>query len=135
MNKFVKDRSNERGGAGVKMLVVGTILVLAAYAAFSYIPTAYDGQSLKQEMDTAVVQGMAVMPGVSPTDNVKNRILKAAVNNNVPPNPFVEVKMVNGILQARVYYVKELSLLPFGLWKHQYQFDYTAVPAGFLLKQ
>ena len=135
MNKSAENRRNERGSAGVKFLIVAVVLILIGHAAYNYIPTAYEGQNFKQEMQTAVVQGSAVVQGVSPIDTTKIRILKAAANNNLPPNPFVEVKQNNGVLQARVYYVKDVSILPFGIWKYQYQFDYTATPTGFLFKQ
>ena len=135
MKKISDNRRAERGGAGVKLLAVGVFLFLAAHAGFNYIPTAYDGQNFKQDMETAVLQGSAVTGNISIPDNVKIRIQRAAANDNVPPNPYIEVKMVNGVVQARVYYTKMVSLLPFGLYDYQYQFDHTATPAGFLFKQ
>ncbi len=134
MNKITVNRQDERGGAGVKMLIAGLILFLIGFAASNYIPTAYEAQNFKQDMQTAVVQGSAVVQGVSPIETTKVRILKAVANNNIPPNPYIEVKQDKNGLQARVYYVKEVPIIPFGIYNYQYQFDHTATPTGFLFK-
>ena len=135
MNNFKEKRINERGGAGIKMLIVGVILFLIGFASYNYIPTAYDAQNFKQDMQSAVLQASAVTQGVSPIDSTKLRILKAVTNNNIPPNPYIEVKQDKNGLQARVYYIKKVPIIPFGIYNYQYQFDYTATPTGFLFKQ
>ena len=54
-----KNRCGERGGAGAKFLFVLTILILVGHALINYIPVAYSAESMKADMQTAVVQGMA----------------------------------------------------------------------------
>lgn len=127
-------RENERGSAGVKLTIVLIILFLAANAGYNYIPTAYQAESFKSEMYTAVVQGVA-MPnrGVTPVDSVKERLNRAARKNEIPPDAFMEVKQVNKRIQAHVVYTKPVSILPFGIYTYDYHFDYTATPTGFLL--
>jgi hypothetical protein len=134
MNKAVKKQNSEHGGAGVKFLLTMSIIVLAANAGFNYIPVAYEAGSFKQEMDTSVVQALAVPGKVNPVEMVKNRIIKAAKDENVPTNMFLEVKPNGNIIQARAMYTKEIALLPFGIWNYAYQFDHTATPSGFLVK-
>jgi hypothetical protein len=134
MNKAVQKRDSERGGAGVKLLIVMSVIVLGGNAALNYVPVAYDAGEFRQEMDTTVVQALAMPGKVNPVDVVKNRISKAATQDNIPADMFLEVKPNGNILQARVVYTKQVPLLPFGIWDYTYHFDYTAVPQGFLVK-
>jgi hypothetical protein len=134
MNSKAKARSSERGGAGVKFLLVFVFLILAANAGYNYVPIAYAGESFKQEMDTAVVNGMATVPGRNPLDVVKARLQRAANDNNLPSDAVIDVKMGSNTIQAHAVYTKPVHLLPFGMYTYNYQFDYTAVPVGYLLK-
>jgi len=135
MSNFTKHQKSEHGGAGVKLILVLLILFLIAHAAYNYIPVAYDSENFKQEMQTAVVQAVA-MPGsnMTPADTVKIKLRRAAANNNVPSDALIEVKPMNNVIRARVSYVKAVNILPFGLYKYNYQFDNTATPTGFLFK-
>lgn len=136
MINFTKNRKNERGGAGVKLVMVLLILFLVAHAAYNYIPIAYEGENFKQEMQTAVVQGVALPnANLSVAEAVKIKVQKAALNNNLPSNVLIEVKPINNIVQAHVRYVKPIEMLPFGIYKYNYQFDSTATPTGFLFKE
>lgn len=134
------DRNQERGGAGVKMLVVLVVLLSAAHAGFNYVPIAYNGESFKQEMQTVVVQNWA-MPNlggggtVPPADALKNRIRKVADANGVPQNAQIAVKPAKEGMQARVVYSQQVPILPFGIYTYDYHFDHTATPTGFLMKQ
>ncbi|MCY7376083.1 MAG: hypothetical protein LH472_08945 [Pyrinomonadaceae bacterium] len=134
----MKDKQNnkksERGGAGVKMVAVLAVLFLVGHAGFNYVPTAYQGQGFKQDMQTAILQGMAVPPGVQPVDMVKGRLLKAIAANGLPPNVVYEVKPGKEGVTAHVAYSKAVPILPFGIYTYNYQFDHTATPTGFLLK-
>ncbi len=130
-----KNIQSECGAAGVKLLFVLTLLILAGYAGINYIPVAYDAESLKQDIQTAVVQGLAT-PGNAgtATDFVKSKIQRAVISNGIPENAYIEVKQSGKNLQARVYYVQAVNILPFGIYKYNYVFDHTATPTGFLLK-
>ena len=132
--KPVTDFGPEHGGAGVKFLVIMLALVLLANAGYNYIPVAYDGANFRQEMDTAVVRGLAAPGRVNPVDVVKNSIQKAAVQNNVPSDAYMEIKPTGATIRAYVYYTKEVEMLPFGLYKYPYEFDHTAVPTGYLVE-
>jgi len=128
-------RPSERGGAGVKFLIVFAVLVLTANAGYHYVPVAYAGESFKSEMQTSVVNGMATNGRISPVDYVKTRIQKAIQDNNLPPDTYLDVKQVGSTVQARAVYSQQVSILPFGIYNYTYHFDNTAIPAGFLLKQ
>ena len=130
----VNGRKSERGSAGVKFLIVFVVIILAANAGYQYIPVAYAGESLKQEMQTAVVNGLAVPGRMTPVDYVKNRVQKAVNDNNLPSDTLIEVKQVGIAVQAHASFSQKVPMLPFGIYNYDYKFDYTAVPSGYLLK-
>lgn len=128
-------RRGERGGAGGKLLLVMTVLILLGHAGINYVPVAYSAESLKQDMQTAVVQGLATPPKFGkPADFVKDRIVRAVAANDVPRDAFIEVKQNGKNLSAHVYYTQTINILPFGIYKYNYVFDHTATPIGFLMK-
>ena len=132
MNNAAKNRESERGSAGVKFVLILAVIVLVANAGLNYVPVAYDAESLKTEMGTAVLQGLALPGKLNPVDNVKARIAKSIQTNNIPADAIVDVKQNGNVLTARVSYSKPVNILPFGIYKYKYNFDYTATPTGFL---
>ena len=128
-----RDRRGERGSAGAKFICVLAFIILVANAGYNYIPVRYQAESMKGEMETAVLQGIAMPGKMNPVDNVKGRILRALAVNELPPETYVEVKQSGNGITARVAYVKNVSLLPFGIYNYVYTFDHTATPTGFLL--
>jgi hypothetical protein len=134
MKSLVHDRSSERGGAGVKFLLVFIVLALVAHAAFNYIPVAYEGASFRQEMDTAVVKALGASGRIKPMDVVQASITKASREYEIPDDALVEIGPVNGVVEAHVAYTRNVNMLPFGIYKYKYDFDYTARPVGYLLK-
>ena len=136
MNENIRKREAERGSAGVKFAITLVIILLVANAGYNYVPVAYEAESVKSEMETAILQGMAMPGKVSPVDNVKSRIQKALAANHVPANAVLDVKQAGpNSVTARVAYHKEIPILPFGIYKYNYQFNHTATPTGFLLKE
>jgi Flp pilus assembly protein TadG len=129
-----KNFRDQRGGAGVKLVVILVVLILVAHAGFNYIPIAYTGQSFREEMQTAVVQGTALPSGADPLGTIKTRIKRLATSYDIPRDAFIDVKQVGNVVQARVVYSKQVQLLPFGMFPYTYQFDHVATPTGFLSK-
>ena len=134
IEKKLEHRSFEQGGASVKFLAVLVVIILIGNAGINYIPIAYEAESFKQDMQTAVVQGMAVPPGITPVDMVKGKLQKAIVANDIPPDALVQVKPGNNTVLAHVSYSKKVAILPFGIYTYNYKFDHTATPTGFLMK-
>ena len=128
-------RRSERGGAGVKFLIVVVILFAAVHAGLQYIPVAYSGASLRQDMDTAFVKGLATSGQMKPLDVVTASVKRAVSDYDVPSDAVVEIKPENGVVTAHVAYRKEINVLPMGLYKYNYDFDYVARPTGYLLKE
>ena len=135
MKHAVKNAESERGSAGAKFMIILVVIILIGNAGFNYVPVAYDAESLKTDMGTAVLQGLALPGKVNPIDNVKARIQKSVVQNNIPPDAMIDVKQTGPSITAHVTYTKQISMLPFGIYKYNYKFDHTATPTGFLLKQ
>ena len=135
MKNLENNRTSERGGAGVKFLLVGVVLVLCANAGYNYIPIAYEGANLRQEMDTAVVKGLAASGQMKPMDVVKASIQRAVQDSHVPADAVIEIKPAGNVIQAQVVYSKQISMLPFGIYKYRYDFNYVAIPKGYLLKE
>lgn len=135
MNNLSKNRRSERGGAGAKLLMVLMVLVLIGNAGLNYVPVAYEAENFKQEMHTAVVQGITLPTNSGkPTDLIKSRLARAARENGLPDDTFMDVRQVNNVIRARVYYSKPVVILPLGLYTYDYEFDHTATPTGFLVK-
>lgn len=133
MKKLLKNRNSQRGSAGTNLLIIGIVLFLAGNAGYQYIPTAYHGESIKQEMQAAVLQGMALPPSAGdPVKVTKARIERIMRSNEAPADAFIEVKLNSKVMQARVVYTKKVGILPFGIYNYDYNFDFTASPNGFI---
>lgn len=135
MKNSMNHRTSERGSAAVKFLMILVVLVLVAHAGYQYIPVAYQGASFKQEMDTAVVKGLAASGQMKPLDVVKAHIQRATFDYQIPSDALVDIQPGQGHIWAHVSYQKPVNMLPFGLYKYDYKFDYTATPTGYLLKE
>ena len=136
MKSLYIERPAERGGAAVKFLIIAVILILVGNAGLNYVPVAYNGASFRQEMDTAVVKGLGAPGQLKPADVVKAHIQHAARDYDVPADAVMEIKASkNNNIQAHVAYTKPVSILPFGIYKYDYRFDYVATPVGFLTKE
>lgn len=133
--KVSTHRPTERGSAGVKFLAILVFIVLLAHAGYNYVPVAYQGASFRQEMDVAVVKGLSAPPQMKPADVVKAHIQKAAGDNQIPQDALIDIRPGTGHVAAYASYQKAINILPFGIYKYNYKFEYTATPQGFLLKE
>ncbi len=135
MNRSTSYLHSERGSAGAKFLVLLVVIVLAAHAGYNYVPVAYNGASFRQEMDTAVVKGLAASGQMKPAEVVAAHMKKAAYDYNIPSDAVMEVKQGQGPVTAHASYQQPVNMLPFGIYKYNYQFNYTAAPTVYLLKE
>ncbi len=133
MKQLATLRNSERGSAAVKFTIILAVLMLIAHAGYNYVPVAYAAESLRTDMMTAVVQGLAMPGKISPVENVKAKIAQSVHRNNIPPDALIDVKQNGNALTAHVIYSKPVNLLPFGIYTYTYRFDHTATPTGFLL--
>lgn len=130
-------RSREHGGAGVKFLLIVLVLFLIGHAGYVYIPAAYQAEDYKQRMNELVTNAFAMpnAPASNP-ETVKQRLRSYGNDYGIPSDALIKVdKMDNGGLKAQVKFSKEIELLPFHLYKYNYEFEHIATPNGFLTKQ
>jgi hypothetical protein len=135
MNSSAKYRDSERGSAGAKFVAMLAVIFLVGHAGYNYIPVAYDAESIRTDMSTAVLQGLALPGKLNPVENVKARIQQSIQRNQAPIDTVVEVKQNGNVITAHVTYTKPVRLLPFGIYTYNYHFDSTATPTGFLIDQ
>jgi hypothetical protein len=133
MNNSAQTRESERGSAGVKFAAVLAFLFLLGHGVYNYVPVAYAAESLRTDMQTAVVQGLALPGKINPVENVKSRIEQAARKNDVPADVLIDVKQKGNVITAHVVYSQPVRILPFGIYTYNYRFDHTATPTGFLM--
>ena len=125
--------NSEIGSAGVKLLIAAIVFGLIGYGFVNYIPIAYQGESFKQDMETAIIQGIS-MPTThgKPAGIVKQKLETAIRVNELPADTYLDVKQKGNVVTARVYYKKNVSLVPFGIYDYEYVFDVSSTPSGFL---
>ena len=131
MNREIHSNPSERGSAAVKLLLVLIVLVLLANAGYNFIPVAYQGQAVRQEMQTYVAQSMTATGRDTPRKHVMRRLNRARIDNTIPPEANIKVTQENHIIKAHVNYTKTVDLLPFGIYQYDYVFDHTASSRGF----
>ena len=59
---------------------------------------------------------------------------RACKDYEIPEDAFMDIRPVGGVVEAHVAYQKQINMLPFGIYKYNYDFDYVARPTGYLLK-
>ena len=129
-------KKNQRGSAGTNFLLVVITLFLGGHAAYNYVPIAYSGEDLKQRMHERVLYCYA-SPNTPDCQPEQMKIkLKHFCSINDAPDCLIKVdKTSDGAPRAHISYAKQVNMLPFGLYKYNYQFNHIEQPVGFLTKQ
>jgi hypothetical protein len=119
-------RSNERGSARLKFLLVILILAAAGYAAYLFIPIAYQAYLFKDLMqhDADVAASM----GYQPTW-VSDQLKKSLGEYGIPPDAIITPAQRDGRIEVRVQYT---HLIQFPGYPYVYEFDHTARSTPFL---
>jgi hypothetical protein len=123
-----KSYRDQQGGTKLYALVAIVALFLLGHAAWNYIPVAYQVESFKEQMHNTILQVLASPHGANEPlgEKLKKRMRVVANENSVPGNAVIEVSEAGNGLKARVRFTRQVDLLPFGLYKYQFQFDNTA---------
>ena len=123
---------SERGGAGAKLLIFGVLAFLIAHGLYNYGMTSYQAANFKQDLQTAVVQGVTLPTTAGdPKVIIQKKIATIIPLHQLPSDTFYEVKKNGTTYSARVYYQVVVPILPFGLYDYNYVFDHTATPGDF----
>lgn len=119
-------RTNERGNARLKFLIVIAVIGVIAYAGYVYVPVAYQSYLLKDlmqhDVDVAATQGY-------PASWVKDQLTKAGKEYGMPPEAVIEPAQQENRVAVRVQFVRPLEFPGF---TYQYTFDHTAKSTAFL---
>lgn len=127
-NKFTEFHHDQVGGAKLFAVVAVASVLLLVNAGYNYFPVLYQCESFKADMNNVIVQVMAMPTNKSESFGLKveKRLIALAGTYGIPSDADIEVVEKEKRVTARVSFVKEVDLLPFGLYKYDYEFDNTA---------
>jgi hypothetical protein len=119
-------KSNERGSARLKFLLVVLILGAAGYAAYLFIPIAYQAYLFKDLMqhDADVAASMGYQ-----ATWVSDQLKKSLAEYGIPPDATINSAQRDGRIEVRVQYT---HLIQFPGYPYVYEFDHTARSTPFL---
>ena len=119
-------RSNERGSARLKFLLVILILAAVGYAGYLYVPIAYQAYLFKDLMQHDA--DVAASNGYQPTW-VSDQLKKSLAEFSIPPDAVITSVQKDGRIEVRVQYAR---LVPFPGYAYVYNFDETVKSTAFL---
>ena len=121
-----KRRTGERGSANLKFVIVMALLGATAYAAYLYVPVAFQANAYKDLMqhyaDVAAAQGFA-------PSWAGEQLMKSAAEYEVPVNAVITPVQRENRIEVRVQYVREIA---FPGYTYNYEFDHTVKSTAFL---
>ena len=121
-----KDRTNERGSSTVKFLIVMSVLVVAAYAGYLYIPVAYRAYLFKDLIQHYV--DVAASNGYQPSW-AGEQLLKSEVEYEIPTNAVITPVQRDQRIEVRVQFTRPIE---FPGYTYEYVFDHTVKSTAFL---
>ena len=119
-------KSNERGGARLKFVIVMAVFVILVYAGYLYVPVAVDAYYFEDAMQNKV--NLAAAQGYE-GGWVKDQLVKSGKEYNVPPDAIISPTQKDGRVEVRVQFSRPNQLPGY---TYSYDFDYTAKSATFL---
>jgi len=122
---LLQNRS-ERGGAHIKLIIFIAVVAIAAYAAYMYIPVAYDAYYFKDAMQNKV--NLAAAQGYD-SAWVADQVSKSRSEFHVPDDAVITPTQNEGRVQCRVQFSRPIEFPGF---TYKYDFDYTAQSTSFL---
>ncbi len=120
----------ERGGARLNFLVVVALIGLTGYAAYNYVPVAYNAYLYRDFMQQTV--NKAAYPPGQTAEWVESQLRAAAKEYDLPPVVEVRAQNEGGRMAARVRFERPVRMPGF---TYQYKFDHTAHSTGFINPQ
>ena len=124
MNTHV--RTNERGSARLKFILVMAIIGIVGYIGYMFLPIAYQAYLFKDlmqhDVDVASSQGY-------PASWVKDQLVKSAPEFGVPADAVINPQQRDNRIEVNVQYVIPIE---FPGYTYQYNFDHTVKSTAFL---
>jgi hypothetical protein len=121
-----KQRSNERGSARLKFLLVMIVIGSAAYAGYLYIPVAYQAYVFKDLMQHSV--DVAATTG-RPASWVGDQLANSLAEYDLPKDAIITPAQRDNRVEVRVQFTRPIE---FPGYTYQYEFDHTARSTAFL---
>ena len=119
-------RTNERGSARLKFILVMTIIGIVGYIGYMFLPIAYQAYLFKDlmqhDVDVASSQGY-------PASWVGEQLVKSAPEFGVPANAVISPLQRDNRIEVNVQYVIPIE---FPGYTYQYTFDHTVKSTAFL---
>src|SRR5215813_7713602 len=125
-NEPILQNRSERGGAQLKLIIFIAVLAIAGYAAYMYIPVAYDAYYFKDAIQNKV--NLAAAQGYD-TAWLADQVSKSKSEFHVPDDAVISPSQNDGRMQCRVQFSRAISFPGF---TYNYDFDYTAQSTSFL---
>lgn len=120
------DRSNERGSATLKFVMVIAVIACVAYAGYLYVPVAYRAYLYKDLMQHYVDVGAA--QGYKPQWAV-DQLQKSKPEYEVPEDAVITAETRDNRIELRVQFLK---VIEFPGYEYTYEFDHTVKSTAFL---
>ena len=116
-----KDRSNERGGATLKLVITLAVIACVAYAGYLYVPVAYRAYLFKDLMQHYA--DVASTQGYQPSW-VGEQLTKAEAEYEVPSNAIITPVARDNRIEVRVQYVIPIEFPGYTYnWHFKYELD------------
>ncbi len=119
-------RSNERGSARLKFLLVMIIIAAVAYGGYVFVPVAYQAYLFKDLMQHDV--DVAATQGYKPSW-VGEQLTKSLPEYEIPQDAIITPTQLGNRIAVRVQFTR---LLEFPGYTYQYEFDHTAKSTPFI---
>jgi hypothetical protein len=117
---------NQHGSSKLSAVVALSIVGLLIYALINIIPASYQIMNFKTEMKNSVVQVLAMpVSADKPNEKIKAKIKRVAGENGIPPSLTVDVAEAGKEIRTHVKFTRPIDVLPFGIYKYNYEFDET----------
>ena len=115
----------ERGGARLNMLIVVALVAVVGYAAYNYVPVAYNAFLFKDFMQETVDK--ATYPPGQPLSWVDSQLRAKGRELDLPEDAVYTVQNQNNHIAARVRWSRAIALPGY---VYDYEFDHTAKSRG-----
>ena len=119
-------RSGERGSATLKFVIVMAVMCSVGYAAYLYVPVAFQANTFKDLMQHYA--DVAVAQGYKPSW-VGEQLMKSAPEYQIPANAIITSTQRDNRIEVRVQYVR---VIEFPGYTYNYEFDHTVKSTAFL---
>ena len=119
-------KSNERGGARLKLVIALAVFAVVVYAGYLYVPVAVDAYYFEDVMQNKV--NLAAAQGYE-AGWIKDQLVKGGAEFHVPADAVITPAQKDGRVEVRVQFTRPITGPGF---TYNYDFDYTAKSTTFL---